>query len=687
MKPKNSISRSPINDSKVSAQDFPKSGFNLAYRSYKDFVLGRLHVGGFHHMMPGDKFSGMNHGEFTLNQLAAGIPMLSPISISQHNFFVTYRSIDTTFEDGQTPTRLNSMSASWHTPKFHLNVAVSKVLGLFKSSYQPVFGYDDSLPEHYENLMVDESSEDEWMVGFVTALKNLKSDWVPLPSQSSVLASGVSSRVGNLYLGDAVQDALEFTSSSLQNIVFDGSLSVEDVLYIQLIAFLTPWVGKGSLICSLGYNYLRQADMRIICSERYGVVDGTLASFLSALDNIPQCEYGVRAYIAIWEEHYRDYNLEPRTSNLPWYRNFAGTSIVEDEPLWLLNRIRSWSPDVFTSALPDDPSRHVFAPIFIGTSTSVSILTSDEDFESSEANYDVISQYSARNLSSYKLEYTDSLSGSLKVLTCPLPKNVNDALVGSSDFEGVYELDLQNLRKSQMLEQYLKRNFYFGDEYADRLLAHYGSELSDYRINRPAVLSSSVDVLQNSQLVNSTGTAESYVGERTATATGQTSNDGYSGFAEEFGIIINMISFVPSPMYAGACMQNFLDVQTDFPLPEFANQNDEFGRVIEIATSGLKKSNVWDKGCFGHYPAYHAYRARVDHLQDSFLDDKQNWTFRRFFGMDSTYSAPKLNYEFIHCRPNLGMFLDNVRLDGQLYGWINHEMYVERVLPTPTEKI
>lgn len=678
MKPNNSISRSPINDSKVSAQDFPKSGFNLAYRSYKDFVLGRLHVGGFHHMMPGDKFSGMNHGDFTLNQLAAGIPMLSPISISQHNFFVTYRSIDTTFEDGQTPTRLNGMSAAWHTPKFHLDDVVTNILkDVYNSSYA-AFPFDDDL---YASAILTEDAEEEAIAQFVTKIKYLK-QYSGIPSY--VFSSATISSAENLYLTDALRDVLDYRQSILTQIVFDGSLTVKDAFYLLLQAYLTPFVGKGSLICSLGYNYLRMYDMMYLAEYHCDVAS---ADALSAyIDDIPQCEYGVRAYIAIWQEHYRDYNLEPRSNNMLWYRQFGGSSIIEVEPLWLLNRIRSWSPDVFTSALPGDPSRHVFAPI-INADDYVSQLSSSLDYESAESQLDSFNLNVGRNISTYKLSYTDSLTGSVQNVVCPLPKNVNDSLVGSSSAVEVFTLDLQNLRKSQMLEQYLKRNFYFGDEYADRLLAHYGSELSDYRINRPAVLSSSVDVLNNQQLINPTGTEQSSVGERTAYANGSSSNDGYSGFAEEFGIVINMISFVPSPMYAGACPQNFLDVQTDFPLPEFANQNDEFGRVIEIATSGLKKTSTWDKGCFGHYPAYHAYRARVDHVQDSFLDDKQNWTFRRFFGLDATETSPKLNYEFIHCRPNLGMFMNNVRLSGQLYGWINHEMYVERVLPTPTEHI
>ena len=62
-----------------------------------------------------------------------------------------------------------------------------------------------------------------------------------------------------------------------------------------------------------------------------------------------------------------------------------------------------------------------------------------------------------------------------------------------NSFVDVYGLDLDTLKQSQMLAKYLKRNYLFGDEYQDRLLAHYNSRISDARINRPEILSQSLD--------------------------------------------------------------------------------------------------------------------------------------------------------------------------------------------------
>ena len=58
MKP---ITRSTVNSEQYSAPEFQKSGFNLSHSTYSSFMLGRIHVSGFQHCMPGDKISGQNH--------------------------------------------------------------------------------------------------------------------------------------------------------------------------------------------------------------------------------------------------------------------------------------------------------------------------------------------------------------------------------------------------------------------------------------------------------------------------------------------------------------------------------------------------------------------------------------------------------------------------------------------------
>lgn len=223
------------------------------------------------------------------------------------------------------------------------------------------------------------------------------------------------------------------------------------------------------------------------------------------------------------------------------------------------------------------------------------------------------------------------------------------------------------------------------------MLAHYNSRVSDMRINKPELLSQSLNHSDMSQEVSNVSTERSNVGDRTATATVTFGGDEYGTFCEEFGLVINVLSIMPHANYDGLDQHLLLDQQQDFPLPEFAANNEEFGRKSEIASSGLSPALLGDSEnntfMFGRYPAYHIWRSRTDEVGGMFLDELQDSTFRRFWGLFSLDSTPKLNYWFLHCRPNLGMFANTVRLDSQLYGSVEHQFYCERVLPTPVEVI
>lgn len=248
-------------------------------------------------------------------------------------------------------------------------------------------------------------------------------------------------------------------------------------------------------------------------------------------------------------------------------------------------------------------------------------------------------------------------------------------------------LELFSLRKAQMLENFLKRIYYGGDEYRDRMLSLYGARIEDYRINRPKWLSSSLTSLQKKQEVANTGSAPGSastmqaMGTRLATATIDSSNgDGYTDFCPEFGIIISITSLMPRASYDCGCYQNLQTTYTDFPIPQFANQMEECISNFEISRNGSFSTP------FGYAPYGHAYRYRVDEVHGDFLDTKYDYLFSRFFGADDSTSS-KLNYYFLHCRPALPMFVDTVLLNGQFYGSVKNNFLVERTLPTPVETI
>lgn len=687
MKPSHVVTRSNVNENVVNAPDMPKSGFNLSYKSAQDYILGRIHVSGYQHIMPSDKFNGVNKGDFTFNRLAQNVPLIGDIEVCQHNFYLPYRAIDTSFEDGLTPTKLNSMSSSWKTPSFSLATLCRLI-------------FADWLELGNHNLwrtMVSATATNEEWTEMVENLTGVVSELASSEDELPMLRESCEQN----YLLDWYFQYINHIKLVTDSI--DETLDRNEYRFLFYDAVLTPLVGRNSLLDTLGYNYLRKSDVLALSKKTTTVTGLTPANIMGEnCDAIEQCEYALRAYYAVWYEYFRDINLEPVSANLPNWKKFGSTSQVcnnvGSESTYFINvgllvpRIRSWQKDMFVSAQIDDICRHVFAPVQITDFNGDEGKVFGNSFSYNFDEVETVDYSVNRNIAIYNLSYL-SADGTNSCIATPIPKSINDVLSSSVNLDFFDNgdsdryLDLMTLRRSQMLEKYLKRNYYFGDEYRDRMLAHYGSKVSDLRVNRPELLSSSVDMINRNQVMSTVSTSESNVGDRTITATANSKGDGYTYFAEEFGIVLNLISFMPIPQYAGVCPQNLMSIMTDFPLPEFANQNEEFSRVMEIATSGLKKTNVFDLGTFGHHPYAHAWRSRVNEVHGSFLDDKQDWTFRRYFGLDDESSSPKLNYEFIHCNPNLGMFVDSDRLNGQLYGEVVHDFFVERVLPTPVENI
>lgn len=712
------ITRSTVNEAQYSAPQFPTSGFPLSYRRYMSAMLGRIHVAGFHYTIAGDKISGKTSGRCTFKRIVT--PLVSPVNAMQYNIYLPFRPLDRSFKKGITPTKQNAMSANWTMPLFNTRYLVDQIMrAYFGNSYNedltgtPLANFFQSLANlstNYQTATLADLATDEQMtldqLLYQTGTGAL--GLVALPLYSLTNDSGLLAKMADsLYMRDALLDISESITSKLGSSTnpLSGSMLLMDFLNLYFSTLLTPFIGRYSYYAELKYEFLRPFDFYRLSRQLASAgAFATYANWLTNFSDTPQNEYAIRAMYAVWYELFRNVDLEPVSTTLPDWQEWSSTSIFDMSAggnlCYLLYRIRSWEKDMFISSQVDDMSRHVYAPIMADSDAGVSYhedAMNNNDIQSYSDGYPA-NTLSPANLAGfrkpeqYNLGWVNPLTGQSEALTCPVPSNINDVLSAlDSTFTSVYGLDLNTLRQSQMLERYLKRNYLFGDEYQDRMLAHYNSRVSDMRINKPEILSQSMDGYDMGQEVSNVSTDETKVGDRTATATVDVNGSEFSTYCEEFGIVLSLVCFMPRAMYDGTCPQVYMSKQIHLPLPEFASNNEEFGRKVEIAGSGLAPIGNSDaddnRFMFGRYPAYHAWRSRVDEVGGEFLDELQDSTFRRFFGMFSDDTTPKLNYFFIHCRPNLNMFADNIMYDTQLYGDLVNECFVERVLPVPVEQI
>lgn len=677
-----SIDRTNKGANEVIMQDVPRSGMDLSYTSHDGGIpLGRLIPITYQKLMAGAKYRLSNRANLTFEQLST--PLLGNVDVCQHNFFVPYRAIDKSFETLMTPTKLDGMGQNSVAPSFSMNnilTALTQILDNFiavgqLSSTDVRFRFNfGSFRVTYGNLF----------------------DRVYLSDALIDLQDQMIAHLGGTLVNGVVDVTLPFNSIETE--------SQKSRIVLVLQDFFDFFVGKRSLLDKFGYFYVTHKMIassldnfvNMSASGRSQLItDFTWHKFLTGTaswyrHSYPlQNEYALRAYYSIWFEYYRNFDIEPRSDQLPEWKSFAQTSIlsyVEQNTanLWklsfLIPRIRSWAKDPFIAAGIDDISRHVFAPVLdlpsMPTVVDNSLAPSADD----------TSVFGA--LSTIGTSWRNPNTGNVQNLTLTLPSSILTQLRNEVD-SNEYGLSLTNLRRANMLENWLKRIYYGGDEYRDRMLSLYGARIEDYRINRPEWLSSSLDSRDVKQEVANSGAPAgssvdgmASIGTRTATATAtQNGSDVTSNYTPEFGIYIGILSVMPRATYDTLNYQNLELKNADFPIPQFAHSMEECILTSEVSRQSL------DLKPFGYAAYGHAYRGRVDEVHGDYLDVKFDYVFSRSFDDTNDFTKPQLNYGFIHCRPYLPMFVNKVLLDGQVYGTFMHDFFVENPLPTPVETI
>ena len=677
--------RSNQGNNEVIMQDVAHSGQDLSYISHDGGIpFGRLIPNTFQHLMPSAKYRLANHSNITFEQLTT--PLLGNVDISQHNFFVPYRAIDESFETLMTPNKLDSMGAYSAAPSFNFNQILTVVCSflddIVKISWDGTsFEIRYTLDEKDQALVADQP-------------------W------------------GHVYLSDALEDLMLQISAHANLPLVSSERIVDKVSYamwknspqynrllVVLYDVFDFFVGKRSLLDRFGYYVISHKQLDECLQDVFENAPGvTFTNFDSIFKSkvlaynqwykhqYPlQNEYALRAYYAIWFEYYRNFDIEPRGGNLPEWKNFGKISMFNNgQPNfsslhYLVPRIRCWSKDKFTSAGIDDISRHVFAPVMTSVMTQETTYTANQ-LIGAPGDADNIM---GLQMQSTQLAWRNSKTGAASILTVTLPSGILSQLRSSPTMTSYDGISLVNLRKATMLENWLKRIYYGGDEYRDRMLSLYGARIEDYRINRPQWLSSSLDSRDVRQEVSNSGALAgnessemATIGTRTATATAtQNGSDIHSNFTPEFGIYIGILSVMPRATYDPLSYQNLQIKYSDFPIPQFANSMEDTIVTDEVCRQALTKSP------FGYCAYAHAYRGRVDEVHGDYLDTKFDYVFNRSFDGHGNRNIPQLSYGWLHCRPHLPMFVNSILLDGQIYGTFIHDFYVENPLPTPVETI
>jgi hypothetical protein len=403
------------------------------------------------------------------------------------------------------------------------------------------------------------------------------------------------------------------------------------------------------------------------------IQEGSLGDYMGLPTGESEELYNVNAlpfaaYLKIWDEYYRDQNLQTeRFSPLVDGNNGSNgyLNTAQDGPLR-----RAWMHDYFTSALP-------FAQK--GDEVELPLTSGKFDVELKTAPTNVVKGVRA----------TDHAGLTGDVVTDATTKEMRIAAAGMSiDPDGSLEVDLgdgsglsvNTLRRLVKLQEWLERNARAGSRYIESLKAHFGVSSSDKRLNRPEYIGGSKGRMTISEVLTSVagvGEVPNTV-EPPATMKGHglsvSGGNQFNYYAEEHGWIIGIINVQPKTAYQQGVHRSFSRFdKLDYAFPTFANIGEQAILNKELYHD---LTNEVQEEVFGYIPRYSEYRYMNNRVAGDFRSTLDFWHFGRIFG-----NKPTLNDTFIECDPTERPFAVFNEDDHKILAHVFNNVSAVRKLP------
>lgn len=380
----------------------------------------------------------------------------------------------------------------------------------------------------------------------------------------------------------------------------------------------------------------------------------------------------LRAYYFIWNEYYRDQNLQDKID----FKNLVNVPSITTGYQGIMSV--AWLKDYFTSALPFQQR---------GTSPSIPFeavlsgipndnIISDLKFTSGESvNFTAYERLSGFSNTPYTINgdntarfnlvnannpsgvtrgyYVSGLDSSNDSVQAESNQTINDYLsdvkVNITD-----SFTISELRTAFQLQKFLERNARAGVRYTEFLQAHFNVSPSDARLDRPEFIGGVKypvivsDVFQTSQSTN-TEPLGAYAGRGLVAGSDQGTVD---YFVEEFGYIIMLAFLRPKTLYYQGINRQFqYNDRFEFPFPEFMHLSEQGITNSEIYI-GTASNTFNPSEIFGYQGIYDELRFSPNIISGLMpRKDYQSWHLARVFKQE-----PQLNGDFITCNPRTDIF-------------------------------
>lgn len=393
-----------------------------------------------------------------------------------------------------------------------------------------------------------------------------------------------------------------------------------------------------------------------------GAAVGSLADYLgvpTGVNNIVVSALPFRAYAAIWNEWYRDQDLETKLT--------IDTTDGADTTTNTVLQNCDWEKDYFTSARPW-AQKGATITVPLGTEAAVKTKVTDTVTgvqtvlrmrEATTGNQPTAGGMGVDGTG--EVEKTGAFAGGTQLY----PSNLY------ADLSSASAVTVNTLRNALALQRFEEARARYGSRYVE-YLRYLGVRSSDARLQRPEYLGGGRSRIQFSEVVQTAPAAggSTPLAELAGHGISTARSYAYRRFFEEHGYMMCLMSVKPKTMYVQGLWRTWnRRVKEDF----FQRELQTIGQQ-PILNKEVYAAHATPDGTFGYQDRYDDYRRMESSVGGEFRNTTLDfWHMARTFTSD-----PALNATFVKCVPTERTFA--VPSEDVIYIMARHSLVARRLL-------
>lgn len=392
---------------------------------------------------------------------------------------------------------------------------------------------------------------------------------------------------------------------------------------------------------------------------------GTLSDYLGVPPSIPNnfqvSALPFRAYALIWNEWYRDQDLQTELV----LNKGSGSDGLTSKALQNV----AWEKDYFTSARPwSQKGPDVVVPL--GDSAPVVTTGAQPTFSGSGGT-------------------NKGLIGSNDIVAllgagAAWPSPGGALAFGNetgleANLAGASAATVRALLEAFAIQSFQEARARYGSRYTE-YLRYLGIRSSDARLQRPEYLGGGKQTIQFSEVlqtgVTNDGDDSEGVGNLKGHGIAALRSNRYRRFFEEHGYIVSLLSVKPKTIYTQGLPRTWnRRTKEDF----FQKELQHIGQQ-EILNKELYGAHATPDGVFGYQDRYDEYRRTESTVAGQFRDTLDHWHMARIFA-----SAPALNASFVKSDPTKR--INAVQTEDVLWIMANHSIQARRLVEAQARSV